>query len=114
MAVAPMLATALLLLGVSGCGEKTMGFDKAGWAGERGNYDGKNVRAGMTDGLEAAGVKLGATRDAVRALLGEPDSTGPAADIYFLGRSATGPSYESWRIDYSPAGVVTGMRLERS
>lgn len=106
-----MLAAALVL---GACGESAMGFDKAGWAAERGNYDGKSARAGMVGELVAAGVKPGADRATVRALLGEPDSTGPNGDIYYLGRSSVGPSFESYHIEYSPAGVVTSARLERS
>ena len=91
-----------------------MDFDKVSWAAERGNYDRDSKRGGLVAGLESAGVKVGASREAVRAQLGEPDSTGPAADVYFLGRSAVGPSFETYRIEYSPAGMVIAMRLERS
>lgn len=91
-----------------------MAFDKAGWAAERGNYDRDSRRGAMVGQLDEAGVKAGATRDTVRALLGEPDSTGPATDIYFLGRSATGPSYETYRIEYGMNGLVTAARVERS
>ncbi|ATY32165.1 hypothetical protein [Sphingomonas psychrotolerans] len=91
-----------------------MSFDKAGWAAERGNYDGESRRGGMVARLDDAGIVVGAPRETVRALLGEPDSTGPAADIYFLGRSATGPSFESYRIEYDAAGKVSAARVQRS
>ncbi|MDP5280261.1 hypothetical protein Q9Q95_15135 [Sphingomonas sp. DG1-23] len=90
-----------------------MGFDKAGWAAERGNYDGESRRGGMVAQLDDAGIVPGAPRETVRALLGEPDSTGPAADIYFLGRSATGPTFESYRIEYDSAGKVRAARVQR-
>ena len=112
-----MIARALVLsalLVLAGCGEGAMDFDKAGWAAERGNYDRDSRRGALVAGLDRAGIVVGASRTTVRAQLGEPDSTGPGADIYFLGRSATGPSFESYRIEYSAAGLVTATRLERS
>ncbi|UVO49620.1 outer membrane protein assembly factor BamE [Sphingomonas sp. SUN019] len=91
-----------------------MTFDKAGWAAERGNYDGESKRGAMVSGIDDAGVRVGATRDQVRSVLGDPDSTGPAADIYYLGRSRSGPSFETFRVDYSTAGVVTATGVRRS
>jgi hypothetical protein len=105
-----LLALALVL---AGCGGGQMGFDKAGWAAERGNYDRESRRGGMVAQLDDAGITVGAARETVRALLGEPDSTGPAADIYFLGRSATGPTFESYRIEYDAAGKVRAARVQR-
>lgn len=103
-----------LALALAGCGGGQMGFDKAGWAAERGNYDGESRRGAMVSGLDDAGIVAGATRETVRSLLGEPDSTGPAADIYFLGRSATGPSFETYRIEYGADGRVRAARVQRS
>lgn len=91
-----------------------MAFDKEGWAAERGNADGENRRIGMVSDLDDAGVKPGATRDGVRALLGEPDGTDPDADVYFLGRSRSGPSYESLRIEYTAQGIVAGTQVRRT
>ncbi len=91
-----------------------MGFDKAGWAAEHGNYDGESRRGGMVAQLDDAGIVVGASRETVRRLLGEPDSTGPAADIYFLGRSATGPTFETYRIEYDAGGKVRAARVQRS
>jgi hypothetical protein len=101
-----------LALALVSCGGGQMGFDKAGWAAERGNYDRDSRRGAMVSALDDAGVVPGATRETVRALLGEPDSTGPAADIYFLGRSATGPSFETYRIEYSD-GKVSAASVRR-
>lgn len=89
-------------------------FDKAGWAAERGNFDRESRRGAMVSGLDEAGIVAGASRDTVRGLLGDPDSTGPAADIWFLGRSATGPSFETFRVDYDPAGLVTTTGVRRT
>ncbi|NIJ20946.1 hypothetical protein FHS95_002638 [Sphingomonas naasensis] len=99
-----------LALALAGCGG---GFDKAGWAAERGNYDGESRRGAMVTTLDEAGIVPGASRESVRAQLGEPDSSGPAADIYYLGRSATGPSFETYRIEYDAAGKVRAARVQR-
>lgn len=90
-----------------------MQFDKAAWAAERGKYDSESRRGAMVPQLGGAGVTAGASRDAVRALLGEPDSTGPSADIYYLGRSATGPSFEIYRIEYDAGGKVRSAQVQR-
>ncbi|PSJ37649.1 hypothetical protein [Allosphingosinicella deserti] len=109
--IAPMLGLALF---ASACGRAPISFDKAGWAAERGNYDRKSSRGAMVGGLDEAGIVIGAPRERVRALLGEPDSTGPQADIYFLGRSATGPGFETYRIDYEPGNRVRAASVRRS
>ncbi|WP_157084574.1 hypothetical protein [Sphingomonas pituitosa] len=49
----------------------------------------------------------------MRALLGNLDSSGPAIDIDCLGRSATGPGCEIYRIDYVAAGEVRAARVQR-
>ena len=109
--IASMLALALV---ASGCGRASRSFDKAAWAAERGNYDRKSSRGAMVGGLDEAGIVIGAPRARVRTLLGEPDSTGPQADIYFLGRSTTGPVFEAYRIDYGPDGRVRAAAVRRS
>lgn len=98
----------------SSCDKGQASFDRQTWAAERGNYDGANRRAAMVSALEKAGVLPGATRPSVRGVLGEPDSTGSAADIYFLGRSEVGPSFEVLRIDYSGDGKVRRTSVGRS
>lgn len=112
------LATAIpavaMMLTAAACEGEAMTFDKTRWAAERGNYDGESARGAMVSSIDDAGVRVGATRDQVRSVLGEPDSTGPAADIYYLGRSRSGPSFETYRIDYSTAGTVTAMGVRRS
>lgn len=41
----------------------------------------------MVSDAEEAGVKIGATREHVRSLLGEPDSSDAAVDTWYIGRS---------------------------
>ena len=107
-----MVAAGLLLM--AGCGDGAMAFDSAKWAAERGNYDGESARTTMVAAARDAGLRPGASRAAVRGLLGEPDSTGPAADIYFLGRSRSGPSFETLRIDYDAGGRVSAAAIRRT
>ncbi|WP_294252606.1 hypothetical protein [uncultured Sphingomonas sp.] len=103
----------IVALALAGCGGAQMQFDKSAWAAERGNYDGENRRGAMVSQLGGAGVVAGASREAVRELLGEPDSSGPSADIYYLGRSATGPSFEIYRIEYDAAGKLRTAQVQR-
>lgn len=114
MAARATAILAALLIGLAACGGTGMTFDKAAWAAERGNYDGESRRGAMVGALDDAGVVPGATRDQVRALLGEPDSSGPEADIWYLGRSGTGPSFENYRVGYDKAGRVTDAAVRRS
>jgi hypothetical protein len=100
-------------LALAGCGGAQMPFDRAAWAAERGNYDGESRRGAMVLQLGGAGIVTGASRKAVHTLLGNPDSTGSAADIYYLGRSATGPSFEIYRIDYDAADKVQSAQIRR-
>ncbi|QAY77419.1 hypothetical protein [Sphingosinicella sp. BN140058] len=103
-----------IAIALSSCDRGRTSFDRQTWAAERGNYDGANRRAAMVSALEKAGVVPGAARPSVRGVLGEPDSTGPAADIYFLGRSEVGPSFEILRIDYDRDGMVRRTSVGRS
>lgn len=111
---AGVLAAAAAAIMVAGCEEDSVGFDTSGWQAERGNATGANARGAMVATLDEAGVRVGASRDQIRAILGEPDSTGPRADIYFLGRSATGPSFDTYRIDYDAGGTVTRTAVIRN
>ncbi len=95
-----ILAIPLLLLGACG------GFDKASWASGKGNYEGKNPRIAMVNDAQDAGVKVGATRNQVRALLGEPDASGPNGDTWYLGRSSYAPDYQTFIVSYDDKGVV--------
>jgi hypothetical protein len=103
----------LLALAAPGCKNEQAAFDTSGWAAERGNYDRESRRGAMVRGLAQAGIIPGAPRERVRTLLGVPDSTGPAADIYFLGRSATGPTFDIYRIDYGTDARVRAAAVQR-
>ncbi|CAN5283892.1 hypothetical protein BH10PSE15_BH10PSE15_14620 [soil metagenome] len=91
-----------------------MVFDRGAWAAERGNMEGESRRGGMVSGIEAAGVKPGASRASVREVLGEPDMQNPSQDHYYLGRAGFGIDLEQLRVDYDANGRVTGTSIERS
>lgn len=91
-----------------------MTFDSARWRTERGNATGENVRSEMAGSLGGAGVVSGATRKAVRELLGPPDGDDPEGDLYFLGRSRTAPDYETLTIHYGPDGRVVAIEKRQS
>jgi hypothetical protein len=92
-----------LFLAASACS----GFDTAKWASGKGNHAGENPRMAMLDAAEAAGVRVGANRTAVRALLGAPDGSSPALDIWYLGRSAYAPDYQTLEVSYDDKAIVT-------
>jgi hypothetical protein len=54
----------------------------------------------MVSDAEEAGVKAGSARSSIRALLGEPDGTGPRGDSWHLGRSGYAPDYETLKVKY--------------
>jgi outer membrane protein assembly factor BamE (lipoprotein component of BamABCDE complex) len=93
MLIARVMAFALLA-SLSACGNSTVTFDKEKWASGKDNFEGKNPRIYMVSDAEAAGVKVGAKRAAVRDLLGEPDGTGPLGDSWYLGQSTVAPDFE--------------------
>jgi hypothetical protein len=85
------------------------GFDRAGWARGAGNYDGANVRLDMVSSAREAGVGVGAPRDKIRELLGQPDSTGPETDIWYLGRSDHAVDFLQLRIRYDARGLASSV-----
>lgn len=84
-------------------------FDRAAWQAGAGNRSGANPRGALVEAARAAGVKPGATRDDIRALLGAPDSSGPEADIWYLGRDTMSVDFRRLRVDYDPAGKATAV-----
>lgn len=104
----------VLLVSLSSCGSASVSFDKEKWASGKGNYEGENPRGWMISGAKEAGVKVGATRATIRALLGTPDSTGPDGDIWYLGRGGYAPDYETFEIKYDQNGIATEVRVLQS
>ena len=113
MLIARIMAFALLA-SLSACGSASVSFDKGKWASGKGNYDGENPRGWMVSDAREAGVKVGATRISIRALLGVPDSTGPDGDIWYLGRGGYAPDYETFEIKYDGNGIATEVRVLQS
>lgn len=65
----------------------------------------------MVSDAEEAGVKVGATRASIRALLGEPDGSDPTGDVWTLGRAGYAPDYESLNIDYDNNQIAVNYLL---
>jgi hypothetical protein len=99
----------VLLVSLSACG----GFDKQKWASGKGDYSHKNPRASLVSNAEEAGVKVGASRASIRALLGKPDGTGPSGDSWALGFGgySTDPRYLN--IDYYKNKIATKVNIEQ-
>lgn len=92
-----------LVLLVAGCG----GFDRAKWASARGaDCTADNPRPTMITAAEHAGMRHGASRATIRALLGAPDSETPTSDGYGLGVEPTGVDCHHMVIEYGSDGAV--------
>jgi hypothetical protein len=96
-----------LLISLSACG----GFDKEEWASGKGNSNEENPRVWMVSDAEEAGVKIGATRASIRALLGEPDGAGPEGDVWYLGRGVYAPDYEHLEILYDKNNIAVKVSV---
>ncbi|WP_157080644.1 hypothetical protein [Methylobacterium variabile] len=59
------------------------------------------------------GPAPGIARERVRALLGPPDAGGADEEVYFLGRSTTGPHFETYRIAYDGDGRAARLSVRR-
>ncbi len=105
-----MLFAKALLASLCACGSFAVSFDKEKWASGRGNYSRKNPRTEA----EAAGVKLGATRDQVRGQLGQPDSSDTSIDTWHLGRSVYAPDYMTLDVYYDNKAIVTRIGSTQS
>jgi len=94
--IAVVGVTATILLAVSNIPH---GFDSAAWKAQSGNYEGENLRCGMVESLEE-NLQAGMSKQAILDLLGPPDTTREAGEVYFLGRSSYGVSYEVYVLQY--------------
>jgi outer membrane protein assembly factor BamE (lipoprotein component of BamABCDE complex) len=110
MVIARVMAL-VMLASLSSCGSSSVSFDKEKWASGKGNFEGENPRGWMVSDARKAGVTVGATRSSIRALLGDPDSTGPRGDIWYLGRGAYAPDYETFEIKYDSNDIATDVRV---
>ncbi|NMO19628.1 hypothetical protein HPC49_48355 [Pyxidicoccus fallax] len=90
------------------------GFDAEQWKAQRGSTARNNPRIGMVVELKEKHLRNGMSREEVQKLLGEPDQRRGTSEVYALGTSPFGPSYEYFIIDYDGTGLVTGFRISRS
>jgi hypothetical protein len=68
----------------------------------------------MVSDANEAGVKVGATRASIRALLGDPDSEGPNGDIWYLGRGYYVPDNRRLEILYDKNDIATKVSTLRT
>jgi outer membrane protein assembly factor BamE (lipoprotein component of BamABCDE complex) len=102
-----------LAIPVAACKDPAMSFDRAAWASGQGNASGKNPRSGMVSQARDAGLKVGATRAEVRALLGEPDASDSGGDAWFLGQGQYSVDFETLDVSYGSDGRVTAIEQKR-
>jgi hypothetical protein len=106
MVIVRVMAVALLI-SLSACG----GFDKEKWASGKGNITPENPRGSLVSDAEEAGVKVGATRESIRALLGEPDSKGPGGDSWALGFANYSMDPQHFAVDYDENDIATKVYI---
>jgi hypothetical protein len=107
---------AIVLLIWKGCAMSTTyaDFDPQRWQAERGlSEEGDSKRNSMLEALERDHLRIGMSREAVRSLLGEPDTATRTADRYELGPSPVGVTLESYLIEYDSQGKVVSFGLRR-
>lgn len=86
-------------------------FDRAKWADARGADPVANPRGAMVEDAERAGLRPGASRATVRELLGLPDASDAAADVYDLGIAPFYHDDQSLVVEYNNQGVVVVVRV---
>ncbi|MFP2906158.1 hypothetical protein ACLESD_14055 [Pyxidicoccus sp. 3LFB2] len=89
-------------------------FDSEQWKAQRGSSADKNPRVGMVVELKQKHLREGMTREDVQKMLGEPDQRRGTSEVYELGVSPVGVSYEYFVIDYDGHGKVMRFRVTRS
>jgi outer membrane protein assembly factor BamE (lipoprotein component of BamABCDE complex) len=109
MALALLTALGVYLVATS----QTGAFDSEQWKAHRGSTARNNPRMGMVVELQRKHLRPGMSRDEVQRLLGEPDDRQGDNEVYELGASPIGVSYEYFIVDYDSAGKVTQLRISR-
>jgi hypothetical protein len=108
MVIGRVMAITLL---VSACGVFGVSFDKEKWASGKGNITAENPRGKMVSDAEEAGVKVGATRETIRALLGEPDGKGPRGDTWVLGFANYSMDPQNFVVNYDENDIATEVNI---
>ncbi|MCP3057697.1 hypothetical protein LXT21_02780 [Myxococcus sp. K38C18041901] len=89
-------------------------FDSEQWKAQRGSGADKNPRVGMVVALKQHHLREGMSREDVHTLLGEPEQRRGTSEVYELGVSPVGVSYEYFIIDFDAQDRVTRFRVTRS
>jgi hypothetical protein len=92
-----------------------MGFDELVWKAQHDSpaLEDENPRAAMAPELLGERLTEGMTRDEVRRLLGPPEHEDELTDVYELGRSTYGVSYEQIAVEYD-GGELVRAQLRRT
>jgi hypothetical protein len=85
-----------------------MGFDAEVWRAQRGTdaLEQVNPRGDMVGALEREHLQPGTKRSELLDLLGPPEFQEGATDLYDLGRTPYGVSYERLAIEYADDELV--------
>lgn len=92
-----------------------MSFDEQLWKAQHGTpaLQEENPRGAMAPELLHGRLTEGMTRDEVRRLLGPPEHEDELTDVYELGRSSWGVSYEQIAVEYD-GGELVRAQLRRT
>lgn len=88
------------------------GFDSDKWKALRSSTERDNPRSRMLGDLKKE-LRQGMTRDAVVALLGEPEIKEGARYVYAIGASAFGVDYEYFVIEFDAGGNLLRHSITR-
>jgi hypothetical protein len=92
-----------------------MAFDELLWKAQHGSpaLEEENPRGAMLPELLNERLTEGMTRDEVRRLLGPPEHEDELTDVYELGRSSWGISFEQLAVEYA-GGELARAQLRRA
>ena len=92
-----------------------MSFDELVWRAQHGTpaLEQENPRGAMVSELLHGRLTEGMTRDEVRRLLGPPEHEDEQTDVWELGRSSWGVSYEQLAVEYA-GGELASAQLRRT
>ena len=92
-----------------------MSFDELVWKAQHGSpaLEEENPRGAMAAELLHGRLAAGMPRDEVRRLLGPPEHEDELTDVYELGRSSWGVSFEQLAVEYD-GGELARTQLRRT
>lgn len=102
-----------IALALAACAAPSTRFDAAAWKSQRGVPEQKNLRNGMAVAAREQ-LRVGMTREAVVALLGEPDFRKDAGriDVYAIGASPLGIDPQYLELTYRDGRLASSVLAE--